>query len=69
MCNVPILAASAVVMPHGLDPANPYQWMVPADGNNPMHWNVVGTNGGIIAVPYFEIQEFGTLFDTYPCFP
>ena len=46
-----------------------------AGDGNPLHYVVQVRSGngsvtvdGPLVVPYFEIQEYGVLFDTFPCF-
>ena len=63
------------VMPPGLDPSAPQKWLVPVPTSSQggaadalsLHWSVQG-HPDIEFLPYYEIQEYGTLFDTFPCF-
>ncbi len=56
-----------IVMPHGIDPAAPSAWLVPADDGNALHWNVTGASG-VTVKPYWEVQAAGELFTNFPCF-
>ena len=57
----------ALVLPGHLDPTQPQKWLLPAGGNNTLHFNVSGAPD-VQAWPYFEVQEAGILFSNYPCF-
>ena len=59
-------ASDSLVMPSGLDPANPAQWLQ-TDPDNPLHFGVPGFDE-YSAKPYFEVQEAGERFSNYPCF-
>lgn len=63
-------ASDSLVMPTGLDPSSPAQWLLPAGDGSALHFTVKGTSGAglIIAKPYFEVNEAGERFSNYPCF-
>ncbi len=59
----------ALVMPTGLDPTQPEQWLVPSADGLPLHFDIKGVTGYTF-LPYFEIGSGPTepLFTNYPCF-
>lgn len=57
-----------IVMPTGINPADPGSWLVPARDGNSLHWNVTG-GSGVTVKPYFEVQADSEIFTNYPCFP
>ena len=59
--------ADALVMPAGLDPARPQEWMVPAGDGSALHFNVSGAPGYTFK-PYWEVQGALELFSNYPAF-
>ena len=59
--------SDSLVMPAGLDPARPQDWLLPAGDGNALHFLVKG-GAGFSAKPYFEVQDAGERFSNYPCF-
>lgn len=59
--------ADALVMPAGVDPSCPSCWMTPAGDGNALHFTVAGAPGFSFK-PYWEVQDAGETFSTYPCF-
>ena len=59
--------SDSLVMPAGLDPSRPQDWLVPASDGNALHFAVRG-NAAFTAKPYFEVQDAGERFSNYPCF-
>jgi hypothetical protein len=57
----------ALVLPTGLDPAAPQDWLVPAGDGSALHFNVSGAPGFTFK-PYWEVQGPLELFSNYPCF-
>lgn len=60
-------ASDSLVMPAGLDGANPGAWLIPAGDGNALHFNVSG-HPDFTVKPYYEVQESGERFSNYPCF-
>jgi hypothetical protein len=60
-------ASDSLVMPAGLDPSRPQDWLVAANDGNALHFNVSGAPG-FSAKPYYEVQEADERFSNYPCF-
>lgn len=58
----------SIVMPASLDPNSPSSWLVPANDNNSLHWNIQNYNTTYLFKPYYEVQNDGELFTNYPCF-
>lgn len=59
----------ALVMPAGLDAADPGAWLAPRAGAD-LTWDVVvnGQPSGIFFKPYYAVQDAAEQFDVYPCF-
>lgn len=52
----------------GVNPSQPDTWLIPAGGNNTLHFNVsIGSGSGVVTfLPHFEIQY--EQFSAYPAF-
>lgn len=56
--------SDSLVLPAGVDPTVPAQWLVPSGDGNALHFNVTGAPGYTMK-PYWEVQEVGCGLSLY----